>query len=1149
MKKFISILLLVCLLSSALFSADNREFRATWSITWHQFASGLSADALKARTRAILDKHVEAGMNAVLWQVRQGGTVYYPSAYEPWGSYLGYTDPGYDPLAYAVEEAHKRGLELHAWFNTFHTSSSRAGTPAAEHPDWICRDGYGNAMRSNYCLSPGLKAVRDYTVAMVVELVQNYDIDGIHFDYVRWNEYDNTEAGILFAKQAEEMQLPDGVFPPGMEEYLERREAERQSLQKSAVPAPDNRYLYDIEHPEGSPVPDSTELYPDATPGAKFASIADWRRATLNVFIKEVHDTVQTIKPWVKVSPAALGRYRAASWNGYFSVFQDAARWFNEGWIDLLTPMSYHWLNATDMYNQLIGDWNPYISAGKNAGRPYSVGPASYLISNWNAHKGIIEVCRTLPWVRGFQFFSYGNWRDSQYPLESSHTVFASMTKQPSYHFLNTDVPAAPAAVLTKNSDISYTLEVTPDASLSEAQWFVIYRSEDANIDVNSDEIVKVVFADSAFSQEISFDGLQMQDQYYYGVTMNSRYWIESAPSNVVATDVIPMIAPKVTEHIPANTAVDVPNNQIVELHFNKSMDAESLSENLNITPAVANLSLQWANPTWVRDDHLILYISASWAFETTYTLTLGAATLDQSEMQIDGNGDGTGGDAFSISFSISGADEEAPVILATVPEEGDRAVDVDGVVTLQFNELLDRSSLENKFTLHYIGHRVYPGYSVFVTPEMKTYVTLKPNSMMASGADVTLSVAAGVSDTTGNQMAATELNFKTDSSYYSQRRMIENFTGTYTWERPGFSGSTSGINDSQSSSTLTGENYVQGYAADRSSLRMIVVPESEGWFARIYSANLNAVKNIDTSMSVQTYIFGDGSGYQFRIALAETGSASGNLFEVCEWITVDWTGWRLIEWDLKDPNQYGEWGGMTGGSLDGTSYSVNSLHLRGNPADPLATVTCYVDQLRSARLVEGLPAENLPPVIAELPDTSTMSAVAIYVNASYSDPNPGDNLSFTLLPDTAVFTLRYYSSEPGRVRILPAADYVGVSRMLAIVRDDGVGELADTAAFDLTVLFNTAVAGVPESFKVYPNYPNPFNPVTTFHFELPAPERVSIEIFNIRGQRVGELLNSELQAGTYHVKFDAAFLGSGVYFYKITAGTQVHVDRMTLLK
>ncbi|MCK4813082.1 MAG: family 10 glycosylhydrolase, partial [Candidatus Marinimicrobia bacterium] len=324
MKKILSVFLLISLFSGMLSAANNREFRATWSITWHQYSGSLSAEALQARTREILDKHVEAGMNAVLWHVRQGGTAYYSSAIEPWGSYLGYSDPGYDPLEYAVEEAHKRGLELHAWFNTFAASSTITGAPAQVHPEWVCRDGYDHPMGSHRALSPGLKAVRDYTVNLAAEIVNNYDIDGIHFDYVRWNEYDNSEASILFAQYAEENDLPDGVLPPGMEEYLQRREADARSMNAPMENTASNRYIFDINHPESGGIPDSTDLYPDATPGVKFASWADWRRGATNVFIKAVHDTVQTTKPWVKVSPAALGRYKDAGWNGYYTVFQDA---------------------------------------------------------------------------------------------------------------------------------------------------------------------------------------------------------------------------------------------------------------------------------------------------------------------------------------------------------------------------------------------------------------------------------------------------------------------------------------------------------------------------------------------------------------------------------------------------------------------------------------------------------------------------------------------------------------------------------------------------------------------------------------------------------------------------------------------------------
>ncbi|MFH1213106.1 MAG: family 10 glycosylhydrolase, partial [Candidatus Neomarinimicrobiota bacterium] len=157
---------------------DNQEFRATWVITWEHISGGSTAAENMARVDKILDNHQKAHMNAVLFQVRQGGTAYYNSSFEPWGSYAGSHNPGYDPLAYAVQEAHKRGMEVHAWFNVFQTSSTAAGTPVAKHPEWVCRDASGNAMTDSRCISPGLDSVRAYTINVAMEIVNNYDIDG-----------------------------------------------------------------------------------------------------------------------------------------------------------------------------------------------------------------------------------------------------------------------------------------------------------------------------------------------------------------------------------------------------------------------------------------------------------------------------------------------------------------------------------------------------------------------------------------------------------------------------------------------------------------------------------------------------------------------------------------------------------------------------------------------------------------------------------------------------------------------------------------------------------------------------------------------------------------------------------------------------------
>lgn len=1149
MKKVLSVILLTCLLLGMLFAADNREFRATWSITWHQFSSGLNVDQLKARTDAILDKHVEAGMNAVIWHTRQGGTVYYPSAIEPWGSYLGYTDPGYDPLEYAIEQAHKRGLEIHAWFNTFHCSSTIDGAPAEEHPEWVCTDGNGNPMGSSRSLSPGLKAVRDYTVALAAEIVTNYDIDGIHFDYVRWNEYDNTEAGMMFAKQAEELGLHDGEYTEEMENYFMQRDSKEQNGANLVPTAPSasNRYLFDTEHPESAGIPDSTDLYPNATPGVKFASWDDWRRGATNVFIKAVHDTVQSIKPWVKVSPAALGRHRAASWNGYYSTFQDAAKWLNEGWIDMITAMSYHYLTGSSLKSALVSDWYPYITKGLADGRYFSPGPPSYLLSSWASHKNIVETARTLSWVKGFQFFSYGDWKDSDYPNESSHTIFAKKSKQPSYYFMNNDVPSTPSLEMTKNSASSYRLTVTPGAGTSESQWFVIYQSKDANIDVDNDDIVAIVFSDSTFTYDLNYDGLQLNDdKYYIGVTQSSRYWIESPVSTVKSTDVLPIILPQIVAHDPANAATNVPNNKMVSIEFNKNMDASSVESSLTIVPEPANKVISWDNPTWVKDDHLVLFISASWAFDTQYTISLAGTSLDQAGLALDGNKDGTAGDTYSFSFAISGADKEAPIIAYSYPSDGALGVDTDLPVSIIFDELLDKSSLEGNFLFSYHGFEIEPSYTVFNGSDNRTYVNVKPNSYYSSAEPVSLELLAGITDTAGNAMDAQTISFMTDSSFYANRRAVDYFTSENAWWGAMSSGSSSGLNGTGSTTSIVSTNRVAGFS-DNKALKIVLEPESASWFARVYNPTLRANSNIDTSMSLQAYVYGDGSGYKFRFALAERGG--DNSFEVSSWFTVDWLGWNLVEWDMSDPAQLGDWGGMTSRTIDGTSYGLESLQFSPGADNPEHIITCYVDQIRVVDRREGVYPENNPPVISAIPDTTVAPSTGVYYYAEYSDPDAGNVLTMSVIPDTSAIAVRSYASPAEKFRLKADSDFLGTSQILVVVKDNGVGELSDTASFSFNVAIHPAVAEIPESFSLHSNYPNPFNPVTTLNFDLPRAENVRIEVFNTNGRRVAVLTDQFMEAGSWEVSFDASYLSSGVYLYKVTAGSEVAIDKMTLLK
>ncbi|HEY6828372.1 MAG TPA: family 10 glycosylhydrolase, partial [Gemmatimonadaceae bacterium] len=174
--------------------AVPREFRAAWvTPLWDRgfkdwpSAPGLSPDSQRAELRTLLDHAASIGLNAVILHVRLAGDALYPTNYAPWSAYLSGTSgtgpaPMYDPLAYAVTEAHARGLQLHAWFNPFRAMLPIFAGKAAPnhvtrtHPDWIVK--YG----SQTWIDPGNPAARKYVLETVLDVVKRYDVDGVHLD-------------------------------------------------------------------------------------------------------------------------------------------------------------------------------------------------------------------------------------------------------------------------------------------------------------------------------------------------------------------------------------------------------------------------------------------------------------------------------------------------------------------------------------------------------------------------------------------------------------------------------------------------------------------------------------------------------------------------------------------------------------------------------------------------------------------------------------------------------------------------------------------------------------------------------------------------------------------------------------------------------
>lgn len=303
--------------------ALRREFRGVWAATVENIdwpsKPGLSVDQQKSELLQMLDRAQGLRLNAVLLQVRPACDAMYASPLEPWSEYLtGHMgkapDPVWDPLTYAVVEAHRRGLELHAWFNPFRarvnsTPEALARKPASadhvsnKHPEWVRQ--YGKLQ----WLDPGNKAARDHSLAVTLDVVRRYDVDGVHID--------------------------------------------------------DYFYPYKITGTDGKeidfPDEDTWGLY---KAGDGKLSRSDWRRANIDDFVERMYREVKALKPWVKVGISPFGIWRPGNppqikgFDSYEQLYGDARRWLREGWGDYFTPQLYWPIAQTPQsYPVLLGWW------------------------------------------------------------------------------------------------------------------------------------------------------------------------------------------------------------------------------------------------------------------------------------------------------------------------------------------------------------------------------------------------------------------------------------------------------------------------------------------------------------------------------------------------------------------------------------------------------------------------------------------------------------------------------------------------------------------------------------------------------------------------------------------------------------------------
>ena len=423
--------------------AVPREFRGLWvasvkNLDWPS-RSGLSTTQQQTELVALLDQSVRLNLNAVMLQVRPACDALYASTLEPWSEYLTgqmgrAPAPYYDPLEFAVREAHRRGLELHAWINPYRARHHTALSPVTrDHISRTHREltrAYGKSL----WLDPGEREVQEHSLKVVLDVVRRYDIDGVHFDdyFYPYPEKD-ARGGVL--------PFPDG---PSWQRY----QASGGTLGRD-----------------------------------------DWRRENVNLFMMRVSQSIHAAKPWVKFGIAPFGIWRPGfppqikGLDAYGAIYADSRKWLREGWVDYLAPQLYWGEEKRETSFEALAQW----WAGENV-RHRHVWPGLDL-TRVGASRPAEEIAQQIHQTRQLSG-SDGNLLWGLKPLLENRRGLGDVLRRetysepalvPSSPWLDSVAPGIPKVTVTSGrsnpSSAEWRVEVTPTGGESIWRWLVQTRT------------------------------------------------------------------------------------------------------------------------------------------------------------------------------------------------------------------------------------------------------------------------------------------------------------------------------------------------------------------------------------------------------------------------------------------------------------------------------------------------------------------------------------------------------------------------------------------------------------------------------------------------------------------------------------------------
>jgi uncharacterized lipoprotein YddW (UPF0748 family) len=391
-----------------------REFRAAWvatvaNIDWPS-AKGLPVERQRAEMIGIVDRAVTLRLNVIVLQVRPSADAIYPSALEPWTEYLTgeqgrAPEPMYDPLAEWIDEARRRGIEIHAWFNPYRARHAKAESPEAAthisrtHPELV--KAYGKYL----WLDPAEPRAAQRTMDVILDVVRRYDVDGVHID--------------------------DYFYP----------------------------------YPEGDlDFPDEPAWQSYLASGGTLAR-ADWRRRNVDRLIERIHREVRREKPWVRfgISPFGIGRPNLRppgieGFSQYDKLYADVETWMRHCWFDYMAPQLY-WprAQAPQSFSVLLDYW-----IGQNpCGRHIVSGLFTSRIDNspksWSVDEiaGQIDLSRTRPGNVGHIHFSMAALTQNRAGVSDllATTRYETPALIPTSPWIDAEPPAPPGVTAVRSAE------------------------------------------------------------------------------------------------------------------------------------------------------------------------------------------------------------------------------------------------------------------------------------------------------------------------------------------------------------------------------------------------------------------------------------------------------------------------------------------------------------------------------------------------------------------------------------------------------------------------------------------------------------------------------------------------------------------------